>query len=139
MRVSIFYDSDSRTTGLAAKRMADLFQENGHSCQLFPIQDTDPLIARRTDLICVGSPVKATLLFFNHRASTAVKEFIEKMPDLIGKKGLVFCTYGLRPGLALGKLAGILEEKGAFVIANFEYSGPEPGDSFKRFAKKWGR
>ena len=60
--------------------------------------------------------------------------FIERMGDLNGKKVVVFCTYRLAAGSTLSQMTEALEAKGADVVGQFKYRGPEPDSAFASFA-----
>jgi hypothetical protein len=62
-------------------------------------------------------------------------EFIDGLENLEGKKAVVFCTYKLAIGSTLTKMAQALEGKGANVVGQFKYRGPEPNSEFISFAK----
>ena len=59
--------------------------------------------------------------------------FIERLGDLSGKNAIVFCTYKLAVGSTLVQMAKALEEKGATVVGQFRYRGPDPNRQFASF------
>ena len=61
-------------------------------------------------------------------------DFIEQMGNLADKKVVVFCTYKLAAGSTLSQMAKVLEGKGAEVVGQFKYRGPETNSSFTSFA-----
>jgi menaquinone-dependent protoporphyrinogen IX oxidase len=137
MKIAIVYDGGSKMTGNAAEAMAEAFRQNGHICDVYSTRQVDPMKVRQADLICVGSPVKSLLFFFRTRPSDEIKEFLQKMPNLSLKKGVAFTTYLLWPGDGVAKLAGEMEHKGSFVVANFEFRGGTPTAAFEYFASKY--
>ena len=60
--------------------------------------------------------------------------FIEQLGSLEGKQTVVFCTYKLAVGSTLRQMAQALEGKGAKVVGQFKYRGPEPNNKFASFA-----
>jgi hypothetical protein len=55
------------------------------------------------------------------------------MENLAGKRVVVFCTYLLAAGSTLSQMAKALEGKGAAVVGQFKYRGPEPNKEFTSF------
>ena len=61
-------------------------------------------------------------------------QFIERLGNLEGKNVVVFCTYLLAAGSTLPQMAKVLEGKGAQVVGQYKYRGPEPNNEFAAFA-----
>jgi flavodoxin len=133
MNIAIVYDSSTGTTASAAKTMANLFEEAGHACHVQSVFQADPAEVSQADLICVGSWVKGIFVIMQHPTEETM-HFIDRLGDLTGKKALVFCTYKLAVGPTLKRMAQGLEQKGAQVVVQFKYRGPEPGSEFASFA-----
>ena len=85
------------------------------------------------DLIYVGSWVKGLFIILQ-RPTERSMQFIERLGNLIGKKAMVFCTYKLATGSTLSRMSGALEGKGAKVLGQFKYRGPEPNSEFALLA-----
>jgi hypothetical protein len=85
------------------------------------------------DLICVGSWVKGLFIIRQHPTEGTMR-FIEQLGDLSGKSVVVFCTYKLAIGSTMHQMTKALEEKGAKVVGQFKYRGPEPNSKFASFA-----
>ena len=68
----------------------------------------------RADVVFVGTWVDG-LVLFGQRPGRASK--LRGLPVLDGKRVAAFCTYAINPGRTIDKLAGILEAKGATVVA----------------------
>jgi flavodoxin len=133
MNVAIVYDSSTGTTAKAARAMGKTMEENGHQCTVQLVTDADPAKVSAADLICVGSWVKGLFIIMQHPTDESM-QFIERLENLAGKKVLVFCTYKLATGSTLPKMAKALEGKGAKVVGQFKYRGPEPNSEFASFA-----
>lgn len=133
MNIAIVYDSSTGTTASAAKAMAQVFEEGGHQCHVQSVFRADPDEVSQADLICIGSWVKGIFVILQHPTEETMR-FIDRLGDLSGKKALVFCTYKLAVGPTLRRMAQGLEQKGAQVVAQFKYRGPDPNSEFASFA-----
>lgn len=134
MKIEIVYDSSTGTTAKAAEAMRIAMEELGHQCRVQSIELADPNDITEADLICIGTWVKGLFIILQHPTPGSM-QFIERLGDLAGKKAVVFCTYKLATGSTLPKMAEALERKGAQVVGQFKYRGPEPTSDFKSFAK----
>lgn len=133
MNIAIVYDTRTGTTARAAEAMGKTMEELGHQCQVLYIGQAIPAEVSEADLLCVGSWVQGLFIIMQHPTERTM-EFIERLGNLTGKKALVFCTYKLAAGSTLSKIAQALEGKGAQVVGQFKYRGPEPNDDFMSFA-----
>jgi flavodoxin len=133
MKIEIVYDSSTGTTARAAEAMGKIIEEHGHQCQVQYIGQADPAEVAEADLICVGSWVKGLFIIRQHPTERSM-EFIDRLGNLTGKKAVVFCTYKLATGSTLPQMAKALEEKGAQVVGQFKYRGPDPNQKFVSFA-----
>ena len=134
MNIAIVYDSSTGTTAKAAETMGKTFEEQGHTCRVQSVAKADPADVLEADLICVGSWVKGLFIILQH-PTEGTMQFIEQLGDLSGKNAIVFCTYKLATGSTLRQMAQALEEKGATVVEQFKYRGPEPKNEFALFAR----
>lgn len=134
MNIAIVYDSSTGTTARAAEAMGKTLEELGHQCQVQYIGQANPADVSEADLICVGSWVKGLFIIMQHPTERSL-QFIDRLGNLTGKKAVVFCTYKLATGSTLPRMAKALEEKGAEVVGQFKYRGPEPDSMFASFAK----
>jgi flavodoxin len=123
MNIAIFYDSSTGTTAKAAEAMGKTMEAHGHQCRVQSIALTDPADVSEADLICVGSWVKGLFIVRQH-PTEGTMQFIEQLGDLSGKNAIVFCR----------QMATALEGKGAKVVGEFKYRGPEPSNKFASFA-----
>jgi len=133
MNIAIVYDSSTGTTAKAAEAMGKTLEEQGHQCKVSLITRVDPAEVSEADLICVGTWVKGWFIIRQHPTAGSMK-FIDRLGDLTGRRAVVFCTYKLAAGSTLAKMAQALEGKGAEVVGQFKYRGPEPGGEFVSFA-----
>ncbi len=133
MNIAIVYDSSTGTTARAADTMGKMFEEQGHQCQVQTISEADPAQVAGADLICIGSWVKGWFIIRQHPTEGTMR-FINLLENLAGKDAVVFCTYKLATGSTLSKMANALEGKGARVVGQFKYRGPDPDNQFVSFA-----
>ena len=134
MNIAIVYDSSTGTTAKAAEVMGKILEEQGHQCRVQSVAQADPADISEADLICIGTWVKGLFIIFQHPTEETM-QFIERMGSLAGKNVVVFCTYKLAVGSTLNQMAKALEAKGANVVGQFKYRGPEPNSKFAVFAK----
>ena len=134
MNIAIVYDTRTGTTARAAEAMGKKFEELGHQAPVHYIGSAEPADLLEADLICVGSWVKGLFIIMQH-PTEEIMAFIEGLGDLAGKKTVVFCTYKLATGSTLKQMRTALEAKGANVVGQFKYRGPEPNSDFVSFAE----
>ncbi len=132
MNIAVVYDSSTGTTAKAAAAMGSILEEQGHQVQVQSVNDADPAEVSAADLICIGSWVQGLFIIMQHPTGMT-NYFIEQLGDLTGKKAVVFCTYKLAAGRTLPQMAKALEAKGATVVGQFKYRGPEPNKQFTSF------
>jgi flavodoxin len=133
MDIAIVYDSRTGTTAKAAQAMSHLLVQAGHNCQVYPAGQAKAAEVAAADLLCIGGWVQGLFIIRQHPSDGAMR-FIQRLDDLVGQKAIVFCTYKLAAGSTLLQMAEALEGKGAQVIAQFKYRGPEPNHDFATFA-----
>jgi flavodoxin len=134
MNIEIVYDSNLGTTATAAQAMGKAFMAQGHQCRVQSIGKADPVEVANADLICIGSWVKGLFIIRQHPTEGTL-HFINRLGDLKGKRAVVFCTYKIAAGSTLRQMAQALEKKGAVIVGQFKYRGPQPGTSFTNFAQ----
>lgn len=132
MNISIVYDSSTGTTAKAAEAMGKTMEEHGHQCRVQSVANADPVDVSDADLICLGTWVKGLFIIMQHPTPGSM-QFIDRLGDLGGKEAVVFCTYKLATGSTLPRMAKALERKGAQVVGQFKYRGPEPNSEFLAF------
>jgi flavodoxin len=134
MKIAIVYDSSTGTTAKAAEAMSNTFEAQGHQCQVQSVAQADPADFAEADLICIGTWVKGLFIIRQHPTEGTMR-FVERLGNLSGKNAIVFCTYKLAIGSTLRQMANPLESKGATVVGQFKYRGPEPNGKFASFAR----
>ncbi len=137
MRVAIAFDSARGTTESAAIEIGRRLSAAGHECSVRSIAEADPAEVAAADLICVGSWTRGLFVVGQHPTPAALS-FIDELGDLHGKRAVAFCTYKLATGPTLKKMASSLRARGADVVAEFEFRGPEPTHAFSSFARLLG-
>lgn len=134
MKIAMVYDSSTGTTAKAAEAMGKTMEAQGHQCRVQSVVQASPVDVSEADLICIGSWVKGLFIIRQH-PTEGTMQFIEQLGDISGKNAVVFCTYKLAVGSAMYQMAKALEEKGAKVVGQFKYRGPEPNSKFASFAR----
>lgn len=133
MNIVIVYDSSTGTTTQAAQAMEEQFTSQGHICQVQSVSEVDVALIDNADLLCVGSWVKGLFVIRQH-PTEGIMQFINRLDDLEGKKTIVFCTYKVSPGSTLRQMTKALVGKGAQVVQQFKYRGPEINKQFAEFS-----
>ena len=133
MNIAIVYDSSTGTTAKAAEAMGKIMEAQGHQCQVQRVVEADPAGVSEADLICIGSWIKGLFIIRQHPTEGTMR-FINQLENLEGKDAVVFCTYKLAIGSSLRQMASALEGKGAQVVGQFKYRGPDPDSKFASFA-----
>jgi flavodoxin len=133
MNIAIIYDSKTGKTADAARVMARRLKQDGHICDVDRVQDADPNEVAKADLLLLGSWTHGLFIIGQH-ATREYSAFVERLPDLSGRRVAVFCTYLLSTGRMLRKMRRQLEKKGAQVIGEFKSRGRDSDEAFERFA-----
>ena len=129
MIIAIVYDSSTGTTAKAAEAMGKTLEAHGHQSRVQSVEHADPADVSEADLICIGSWVKGLFIILQ-RPTERSMQFIERLGNLTDKKAMVFCTYKVATGSTLPRMSKALEGKGAKVVGQFKYRGPEPNSEF---------
>lgn len=136
MEIAIVYDSSTGKTRQAAETMGTIFEGCGYHCKVQSAYDADPAEVAEADLILIGGWVRGFFIVRQH-PSSGVLWFIDQLGNLAGKKVVVFCTYMLAAGSTLRQMAKPLEGKGAEIVEQFKFRGPEPDHAFAAFAESF--
>jgi len=112
MQVVIIYESLTGNTERAARLIADAFFERQVASHVFPVGGYDPAAVAAADLVVMGSWTDGFFVVGQKPAKR--KKF--KLPELSGKRCVVFCTYALDPGKTLDKFTSVLTDEGAEVL-----------------------
>ncbi len=116
MKILVVYDSKYGNTEQIARSIATGFGPT-HQVVVEPVtaaEEVDPTV----DLMVVGGPTQA------HGASPAIKQFLDRLPNLPGTKVAAFDTRYDKPGWltgsASGKIVSTLKAHGGRPIAPAE-------------------
>jgi flavodoxin len=133
MKIAIVYDSSTGTTAKAAEQMGKTLEGYGHQVRVQSVASAEPADVSEADLICIGAWVKGLFIIMQHPSPGAM-QFIDRLGHVTDKKTVVFCTYKVATGSTLSKMTKALENKGAHVVGQFKFRGPEPSGAFASFA-----
>ena len=114
MEAAIIYESMTGTTRAAARAMGNVLWERQIRCTVMPTDGIDEDVVAGADLVIVGSWTDG-LLVVGQRPGKAGK-LRKQLPDLSGKRCVVFCTYAINSGKTLDKLSEIVSAHGGDVV-----------------------
>jgi hypothetical protein len=109
----IIYESMTGTTRRAAQLIGDGFFDHRIGSQLFPTTGVTADAVRDADLVVIGTWTDGALVV-GQRPGKAKR--LKALPDLAGKRCVVYCTYAIHPGKTLRKLTAIVEGRGGEVL-----------------------
>ena len=113
MDAVIIYESLTGTTQRAAHLIGDGFFDHRIGSQIFPVAGVTASAVAGADLVIVGTWTDGALIV-GQRPGKAKK--LKQLPDLTGKRCLVYCTYAIHPGKTIQKLTRIVDELGGEVL-----------------------
>jgi flavodoxin len=114
----IIYESLTGTTRRAAHLIADGLYDLQIGAQVVPTAGADAELVGGADLVVVGTWVDGALVI-GQRPAKAKR--LKALPDLSGKRCLVYCTYAIHPGHTLAKLTAIVEQRGGEVLGGMTF------------------
>ena len=114
MRAVVLYETLTGNTRLAGELAAAELLAAGIPTTVFPVSEVDAASLDAADLVVLGSWTDG-FIFAGQRPGRSGK-LRRVLPDLGGKRGVVFCTYAVDPGRTLDKLATIMSARGAEVL-----------------------
>jgi hypothetical protein len=109
----IIYESMTGTTRRAAHLIGDGFFQHRIGSQVYPTVGVTPEALRDAELVVIGTWTDGALIV-GQRPGRAKR--LRALPDLSGKRCIVYCTYAIHPGQTLKKLTAIVEERGGEVL-----------------------
>jgi len=115
MKTAVFYFSRTGNT----KRFAEAISES-LKVPLFDITSLQPSSATDYDLLIIGTPVNGL------KAAPEVFSFIQKLPEGVNKKTILFCTYALAKGSTFKILEQELSKKGYTNLLTVSKRGIKP-------------
>jgi hypothetical protein len=109
----IIYESMTGTTRRAAQLIGDGFFDHRIGSQLYPTTGVTADAVKEADLVVIGTWTDG-MLVVGQRPGRAKR--LKALPDLTGKRCVVYCTYAIDPGKTLRKLTAIVEARGGEVL-----------------------
>lgn len=128
LKTAIVYFSQTGNTNKLAEAIADGLQRGGLACDLVPLVKADPQNLLKYDAIGLGNPV------FFWKPPFPMRQFIARLPSLVGKKAFVFCTYGTHRSTTLSVMARSLMKKGLQVVDSFAARGFDSYPIYREWA-----
>ncbi len=116
MNAIVIYESLTGNTAKAGHEIAAQLTAAGIDTVASPITQVDLAALSKADLVIVGSWTDG---IFIAAQKPGREGRLKKMPVIDGKKAAVYCTYALKDGKTLAKLAAIVEERGGDVIGGY--------------------
>jgi hypothetical protein len=114
VKAVVIWESVTGTTRKAANLIAAGLRANGIEATVNSVTNIDHAALSAADLVIVGSWTDG-LVFFGQKPGRQSR--LWSLPYLTGKHAFVYCTYAVDAGHAVDKLATIVKERGAGVIA----------------------
>ena len=115
MKTAVFYFSRTGNT----KRFAEAISES-LKVPDFDITSLPPASATDYDLLIIGTPVNG------FKAAPEVFSFIQKLPEGVNKKTILFCTYAIAKGSTFKILEQELSKKGYKNLLSISKKGVKP-------------
>ncbi|MBI4727724.1 4Fe-4S binding protein [candidate division TA06 bacterium] len=114
MRCCIIYFSQTGNTRQVAETIQETLAALTGSCALVRLEDADPMLVERYDLIGLGAPA------FYFREPYNVQKFLEELPDHSSRPRpfFFFVTHGGTPGAIAPSICGLAARQG-FVTLDF--------------------
>jgi flavodoxin len=117
MKACVLYVSRTGNTKRMAEAIAELL-----NAPLFDLTASpDTSVADEFDLLAIGTPVMGM------RPTPEVHSFVKRLPETVGKKVILFCTYAIRQGGTLKILEKELIQKGYVNILSVSKRGIKIG------------
>jgi flavodoxin len=101
MRTGVFYFSRTGNTKLMAEAIA-----NAIKAPIFDLATSEPSVVEDYDMIILGTPVEGA------RPAKETMAFIDRLPNVDGKKAILFCTYRIFKGKTFKAMSEALANKG---------------------------
>jgi flavodoxin len=116
MKAGVFYISRTGNT----KRLAEAIAEQ-QNASLFDLATApEPSVTKEYDLLIIGTPIMGM------QPTPEVHSFVKRLPEGLGKKTILFCTYAINQGRALKILEKELTTKGYRNLLNVAKRGIKP-------------
>lgn len=116
MKAGVLYISHTGNTKRLAEAISELLK-----APVFDIANApEPSVVNDFDLLVIGTPVMGL------RPAPEVQSFVKRLPECMGKKTILFCTYALKKGGTLSVLEKELNKKGYATILSVSKRGLKP-------------
>jgi hypothetical protein len=129
----IIYESMTGTTRRAAHLIGDGFFDHRIGSQVFPTTGVTADAVATADLVVVGTWTDGALIV-GQRPGRSKR--LRALPDLAGKRCVVYCTYAIHPGQTLRKLTTIVEERGGEVLGGMTLRRDRLGEDAAEFVAR---
>ena len=117
MKAGVFYISRTGNTKRLAEAISNLLKAPIFDISAAP----EPSATQDFDLIAIGTPVMGL------RPTPEVQSFVKRLPQAIGKRTILFCTYAIRKGGTLEILKKELATKGYINLLSISKRGLKLG------------
>ena len=133
MDAVIIYESMTGTTRRAAHLIGDGFFDHRIGSQVFPTTGVTADAVATADLVVVGTWTDGALIV-GQRPGRSKR--LRALPDLAGKRCVVYCTYAINPGRTIDKMMGIIGQRGADVIGGLALNRRHLADGARDFSDR---
>ena len=116
MKAIVIYESLTGNTRKAAELIARDLELEGISTGVSSVTEINMQALSEADLVIIGSWVDG-LFFFGQKPGRSGR--IASMPNLSGKKVVVYCTYAVKAGKTLEKLETAATKLGGDVLGGY--------------------
>ncbi len=115
MKTAVFYLSRTGNTKRFAEAISELM-----SAPLFDVKSIKPETQTDYDLLIIGTPVNG------FTACPELLSFVQKLPEGVNKKTILFCTYAVAKRNTLENLKQVLSKKGYTTLLMVSKKGIKP-------------
>lgn len=133
MDAVIIYESLTGTTQRAAHLIGDGFFDHRIGTTIYPTSGVTAAAIEPADLVIIGSWTDG-LLVIGQKPAKAKK--LRQLPDLTGKRCLVYCTYAIAPGKTVAKLTKLVEGLGGDVLGGMTIRRDHLDDDCAEFVSR---
>ncbi len=115
MKPAVFYISHTGNTKRFAEAISELLQ-----APIFDIATASPSEVAVFDLLVIGTPVTGS------KPAPEISAFMNHIPEGVGKKVILFCTYAVWKGGTFKTMEKALTAKGYKIILSVDKKGIKP-------------
>jgi flavodoxin len=124
MKICIIYNSHTGTTRALARNIGTFLQSEEHEVEVASIDSYDREFILQADLVLLGCWTSG-LFFIAQHPDRSWKIFASRLPDLRGKKLVLFTTYKLAVGSMFRRMEAHLKGKCDPPLARIKVRGRE--------------